>query len=108
MLQPPSITIIFYNGNHHFDLQNISRTQIEGFRIQILTQARLLKSCSAHALIWSLISWHIGDLHNRFSMCSTKPENDLKPIRHPGHMNGSGVLSSESKGGFVRVATIEG
>ena len=30
MLQPPSITVIDYNGNRNFDLQNISRTQAEG------------------------------------------------------------------------------
>ena len=68
MLQPPSINVIYYyNGDRHFD---------KG--IHVLIQARLLKSCVAYAFICSSISWHIEDLHNRFSMCSTKPESDLK------------------------------
>ena len=29
MLQPPCITVIDYNGNRTFDIQNISRTQAE-------------------------------------------------------------------------------
>ena len=50
------------------------------------------------ALSWSSISWHIEDMHKRLSMCKTNPENDLKSIRHPGHVNGRVVLSSEFKG----------
>ena len=37
-------------------------------------------------------------MHERFSMCNTNPENDLKSIWHPGHVSGRVMLSSEFKG----------
>ena len=49
------------------------------------------------ALSWSSISWHIEDMHKRFSMCITNPETDLKSLWHPGHVNGRVMLSSEFK-----------
>ena len=49
-------------------------------------------------LSWSSISRHIEDMHERFSMCNTNPENDLKSIWHPGHVKGRVMLPSEFKG----------
>ena len=76
MLQPPSITVIDY----------------------LPFEARVLKIWVTQASSCSSISWHIEDMHERFSMCNTNPENDLKSIRHPGHVNGRVILSSEFKG----------
>ena len=59
---------------------------------------RVLNIWVTQALSWSSISWHIEDLHKRLSMCNTNPENDLKSIRHPGHVNGRVLLSIEFKG----------
>ena len=59
---------------------------------------RVLKYRVTQALSWSSSSWHIKDIHERFSTCNTNPENDLKSVRHPGHVNGRVVLSSEFKG----------
>ena len=61
-------------------------------------EASVLKNCVTQASSWSSISWHIEDVHERFSMCNTNPENDLKSIPHPGHVDGRMMLSSEFKG----------
>ena len=89
------ITVIDYNGNRNFDLQNISPTKSRGF---IRVHALRLKIWATQTLSWSSISWHIEDMHKRFSMCNTNPENVLNFIWHPGHVNGRVVLSSKFKG----------
>ena len=73
---------------------------------QMPSQVKVLKSCVAHVLIRSSISWHIEDLHERFSMCNTNPENNLNSFRHPGHMNGQSVLSGEFKGSLDPLALL--
>ena len=97
MLQPPNITEIDYNGNFNYELQKKLRTQAERIQCSCLARERVLNIRVMQALSWSLISWHIEDMHKRLSMCNTNPENVLKSIRHPGHVNGRVLLSSEFK-----------
>ena len=116
MLQPPSITVIDYNENHNFWFTKYVTKAEKIHGSCPATWSESVEKLSNEALSWSSISWHIEDMHKRFSMCNTNPKNDLKFIWHSGHVNERVVLSSEFKGGsdsltsFVRlgVATVGG
>ena len=99
MSQPPSITVILQMGIVTLIYEIYQAPKPRGSTVHALPlEARVLKNRVTKVSSCSSISWHIEDMHERFSMCNTNPENDLKSIRHPGQVNGRVMLSSGFKG----------